>query len=286
VPGGLGARCEKALGLSLGAARRQIGCAAAWSVIDGSVRDGEGFALLLEKARAALALARREDAGLTRAVEAAERIRARLKQGARNLGAAAAQRAAAADLARLAAQPWAVRLPWTTLRRLDQLIGALERRLESASKGAAEAVRIEERILRLGGDCAAALAPEDARWQLALGLAPEARRLRGQLEECALAYATPGAGAAAARAEGDLRLGCDKLEKAVDAARARIDAARRRLLETKPLTGRIADATRRQRAERELDELHRSLPDLTVGADLEAQERSADALVARVRAAL
>lgn len=286
VPGGLGARCEKALGLSLGAARRQLGCAAAWSAIDGTVRDGEGFALLLDKARAALALARREDAMLLRAVDAAERIRGRLKQGARNLGAAAAQRAVGADLARLAAQPWAVRLPWTTLRRLDQLIAALERRLEAAGKGAAEAARIEERILRLGGDCAAALAPEDARWQLALGLAPEARRLRGQLEECALAYATPGAGAAAARAEADLRLGCDKLEQAVDAARARIDAARRRLQEAKPLTGRIADAARRQRAERELDELHRSLPDLTVGADLEAQERSADALVARVRAAL
>jgi ATP-dependent helicase HrpA len=286
VPGGLGARCDKSLGLSLGAARRQIGCAAAWSVIDGSVRDSEGFTLLLAKARAALALAQREEAALARAVDAAERIRAKLKQGARNLGAAAAQRAAAADLTRLAAQPWAVRLPWTTLRRLDQLIGALERRLESASTGAAEAARIEERILRLGGDCAAALAPGDARWQLALGLAPEARRLRGQLEECALAYATPGASAAAARAEGELRLGCDKLEKAVDAARARIDAARRRLLETKPLTGRIADATRRQRAERDLDELHRSLPDLTVGADLEAQVRSADALVARVRAAL
>lgn len=43
---------------------------------------------------------------------------------------------------------------------------------------------------------------------------------------------------------------------------------------------------RRQRAERELDELHRHLPDLTVGADLAAQERAADALVARVRAAL
>ena len=286
APGGLSARCEKALGLSLGAARRQLGCAAAWSVIDSAVRDAEGFDLLLAKARAALDLARREEAMLIRAIDGAERIRARLKQGARNLAAASAQRAIGADLARLVAQPWAVRLPWPTLRRLDQLVAALERRLEAAGKGSAEAIRVEERILRLGGDCSAALDPADARWQLALGLAPEARRLRGQLEECALAYATPGAGAAAARAEGELRQACDTVERAVITARARLDAARQRLLETRPLTGRIAEAARRQRLERELDELHRTLPDLTVGADLEAQERSAAALVARVQAAL
>jgi len=279
APGSLSARCDKALGLSVGAARRQLACAAVWSVIDSPVRDEEGFVLLLGKARAALDLARREEAMLTRAVDAAERIRARLKQGARNLGAAAAQRAVASDLARLAAQPWAV-------RRLDQLVAALERRLDNAAKGAAEAARVEDRIVRLGGDCAAALDPADARWQLALGLAPEARRLRGLLEECALAYATPGAGAAAARVESELRQACDKLERTVEAARLRIDNARRRLHEARPLTSRIADPARRQRLERELDELPRALPDLTVGADLEAQERSADALVARVRAAL
>ena len=286
APAALSARCDKALGLSLGAARRQLGCAAAWGVIETAVRDSEGFALLLEKARAAIALARREEAMLVRTVDAAERIRARLKQGARNLAAAAAQRAVGADLARLAAQPWAVRLPWMTLRRLDQLVAALERRLDGATKGAAEAARVEDRVIRLGGDCTAVFDPADARWHLALGLAPEARRLRGLLEECALAYATPGAGAAAARVEGELRQACDQVEKAVDAARARLDGARRRLLEAKPLTGRITDKARRMRLERELDELHRALPDLTVGCDLGAQERGADALIARVRGAL
>jgi len=286
APGGLSARCDKHLGLSLGAARRQLGCAAAWGAIDSVVRDEEGFALLVGKARAAIELARRDEAMLMRTVAAIERIRDRLKQGARQLAAAAAQRAVASDLARLCAQPWAVRLPWNTLRRLDLLAAGLDRRLDAASTGGAESIRSEERILRLGGDCAAAFDPSDARWHLALGLAPEARRLRGQLEESALAYATPGAAVAAARVEAELRQSCDKLERAVEAARSRNEAARRRVLEARPLTGRVADPARRTRLERDLDELHRSMPDLTVGADLEAQERAADALVARLRAAL
>jgi ATP-dependent helicase HrpA len=287
APGGLSARCEKLLGLSLGAARRQLGCAAIWHAIDNLMRDEDGFAFLCDRARTTLATARGDgDAMLLRALDAADRVRTRLKQGARNLAAASAQRAAAADLARLTAQPWAIRLPFATLRRLDQLVAAIDRRLESAAKAAPESARTEDRILRLSGDCAEALDPSEGRWHLALGLAVEVRRLRGQLEECALAYATPGAGPAAARAEAELRLAADKVERAIAAARDRITGARARLAEARLLTGRIADAIRRQRTERELDELHRHLPDLTVGADLAAQERSADALVARVRAAL
>jgi ATP-dependent helicase HrpA len=287
APGSLSPRCDKALGLSLGAARRQFALAAAWATPHRVVREAVMFEVLLADARAALALARREgDAVLTRAIDAAERLRAKLKQGARTLGAASAQRQAAADLARLTASSWAVRLPWPTLRRLDQLITSLASRLEAAATGKPEALRTDERIAHLAGDCAEALEPDDARWLAALGLAGEARRLRGQLEECALAYATPGAAAAAARSEADLRLACAKVEKAVAAAGDRIAAARGRLNEAAPLIHRIPTGANRDRLTREHGELLRSLPDLTIGADLDAQVRSADALVARIRAAV
>jgi ATP-dependent helicase HrpA len=287
APAGALARCERALGIAAGAARRQFALAAAWACIDRPVRDGDAFAALLGRSREAIEAARREgEAALARAADAAERVRQRLKQGARNLAAAAAQRAAAADLARVLAQPWAARLPWTTLRRLDQLSAGIERRLDAAAKGAPESARTEDRILRLAGDCGDALDGRDARWHLVLGLAPEVRRLRGQLEECCLAYATPGAAAAAGRVEGELRLACTRIEQALAAGRDAIAGARGRLAEARPLTGRIADAARRTRLERDCDELHRALPDLTVGADLAAQVRAADALVARIRAAV
>jgi hypothetical protein len=248
------------------------------------VRDAATFDAWCTAARAALARQRGEaEAVLVRAIDRAERLRTRLKQGARNLAAANAQRHVGGDLARLCAQPWATRLPWTTLRRLDALLDALLRRLDGAG---ADAARLEERLAHLHGECDAALDPADERLRTLLGLGPEVRRLAGLREECALAYATPGSVGAAARTEADLRLRLMAVEKSVDAAQARIASARQRLAEARPLFGRMPPGARRQRLERELAETLDRFPDLSLGADLDAQHQAVDALVARIRAAL
>ncbi len=287
APTALSARCERTLGISLGAARRQLALAAAWSTTSNQIRDQTSFDDWLNSTRTTLAQVQRDgESMLTRAVDVAERIRNRLKQGARSLNAASAQRQVSADLSRLTMQPWASRLPWQTLRRLDLLFVAIERRQDQVGKIGADAAKVDERIAHLVADCGHALDGADPRWLLVTGLAGEARRLRGLLEECALAYATPGSTAAAARADSELRLACDGLERGITTARDRMDAVRGRLAEAGPLLHRVSAGTRRDHLVREHTALLSALPDLTIGADLEAQARSADALVARIKAAL
>jgi hypothetical protein len=277
-------QADRVLGFSWGAARRQLALAIAWATPRGQIRDAAAFAEWCDAAQAAIRQCRPEaEALLGRAVDRVERLRTRLKQGARNLAAANAQRHIGGDLARLLAQPWAARLPWTTLRRLDALLDALLRRLDG---NGADAARSEERIANLNAECDAALDPADERLRVLLGLAGEVRRLSGQREECALAYATPGSAGAAARSEADLRLRLMAIEKAVDAAQARIASARQRLSEVAPLFGRMPPGARRQRLERELAEMQDRFPDLTLGSDLDLQHTAVEALVGRIRAAI
>jgi hypothetical protein len=76
-----------------------------------------------------------------------------------------------------------------------------------------------------------------------------------------------------------------QLAKVLSGAQRRIAELRARLLEHRPLLGRV-EPQRRARLEQELDHLVKTWPDLSYGADLDDQAVAAEALCARVRAAL
>jgi len=284
VPGALAARIERMLGGRTGGLRRQFALRAALDVEPRKARDATSFADLLARATAALPTAVVLDALLDRASSRVEVLRGRLKQGARNLAAAGAQRLAAHDLERLVGPGWPGRLPWATARKLDANLDAIARRLDLAQTRPADAQRLAERAEALLGEYDHALS-DDQRLLAALGLGRTTRELSAALEDALLALGTSGTGASAGFAEARLRHGLGELHKAVSAARAAVRATVDRLVGAREQARRLRPGPLRERLVGEVDRLIGGFPELGLGADLAAQHQAALACCDRVRAA-
>ncbi len=281
VPGTLAARWEKSLGVRVGAFRRHAALAALLEPDRGPVVTAVDWAALTERCATLLTPLTKELDGLAeRIVTAAELLAQRRKQGAKTLGAAQAAVSVALVTDRLLAPGWSTRLPWAVLHRLDFFLTAQAKRLEPQAK---VDVRASDRIQGLFTAWDGVLAGETTRLLLITGQTRTVRSLAAALHECCFALAT---GANAQAAEMRLRVGLDEVERILDATRDRIAESRQRLLETSRLIPRIQVADRRQRLERELAQQLKDFPDLSLGADLAAQNAQVQAVIERVRAAL
>jgi ATP-dependent helicase HrpA len=286
----LATRVERLFGARCGALRRGCALCVVRSVERGRIRDAEAFADLQARAQAALATAAREIDGLLERICArAEPLRARLKQGAKSLAAAAAIASAAEQVARLSSPDLPARLPWHALRRADVYLEALGRRLDLAATRPQDTKRAADRCAGLLALWEDALPADAARLIQALGCAAQVRELGGVLEECLLALGDPaglarGAASGAGFAEGRLRSGLLEVSKRVAGERDAIADARTRLLEHRVLVARIGGPARTRLGE-ECERLLAAFPDLGLGADLPAQRQAVVALCERIRAA-
>ncbi len=283
-------RVERLFGARCGALRRACALSVLRSVERGRIRDAAAFVDLQERAQVALVAAGGEiDALLERICARAEPLRARLKQGAKSLAAAAAIASAAEQVARLSAPDLPARLPWHALRRADVYLDALSRRLDLAATKPQDTKRAADRCAGLLAVWDDAVPADAARLVLALGCAGQVRELGGVLEECLLALGDPaglarGAPSGAGFAEGRLRGGLLEVGKRVAAERDAIAEARTRLLEHRVLVTRIGGPARSRLGE-ECERMLADFPDLGLGADLPAQRQAVVALCERIRAA-
>ena len=281
VPAVLGARCEKFLGVRLGAFRRHAALSAVCELERGPIRDAAAWQeLCVQAERVLTACAGLLDALADRSATAAELLAQRRRQGAKTLQAAQAATSVALVSDRLLAPGWSQRLPWSAVRRLDLYLMAQAKRLEGQSKVDA---RVSDRIQGLFTAWDEVLGGDASRLLLALGLTRTVRELAACLQESCYALAT---GANAQAAEMRLRLGLQELEHTLGDARDRLAESRQQLLETSRLTGRIVVKERRLRLEQELSQALRDFPDLSLGCDLSGQRQAVRALVARVLAAV
>ncbi len=178
----LATRVERLFGARCGALRRGCALCVLRSVERGRIRDAEAFADLRARAQAALATAAREIDGLLERICArAEPLRARLKQGAKSLAAAAAIASAADQVARLSSPDLPARLPWHALRRADVYLEALGRRLDLAATRPQDTKRAADRCAGLLALWEDAVPADAARLIQALGCAAQVRELGGVL---------------------------------------------------------------------------------------------------------
>ncbi len=279
---------EKALGARHGALRRQL----ALTVLLGGARRGQvakeaDFTALRTQALTQLtAAAQMFDVLLSDLAGIADTVRERIKQGARSLAAAGAQRAAADDLARLLGPGWPTRLPWATTQRLPLFVRAIITHLDHALREPAQAQRLAARVAVLDDLADASLGGDTPRWLAALGRTRQMREILGQIEECRFAVMQPGTASGSGFAEGQVRQQIAELDAAVVLAKRTIADARATLLEARPLLDRLPAGASRDALKKEVDERLASLPDLSLGADLDAQADAARAQAARVKAAL
>ncbi len=124
---------------------------------------------------------------------------------------------------------------------------------------------------------------DDPRLIGVLGLRPLTRQLAADLEDCLLAMATPGASSALGFAERRFQDGCRDVAKIVETAQQRLHQARHRLIDVHTMARSIPDQHRRQALLDEVDTILRNHPDLTLGADIDAQISHVQALAERVR---
>ncbi len=273
---------ERGLNARLGALRRACAVGTLAFVARGRVADAAAFAELRQRAVAALGRPADLDAWLARVAERADKLRGKLKQGTRSLGAAATLRSVGQALDRLLSG-WPGRLAWPGARRLDGWLDALLRRVDQAA--ANDAIRINARCDDLIDEWEHALTADAARWAAPLGLVKRLRELAVDLEDATAAVAMPGATSGSAFAVQRLRGGVAEVAKRIAGERSAVLAARDRLMRARETVGRIAEASLRDRLARQLDERLKAFPELGWGVDLAAQRRAVVALAERAEAA-
>ncbi len=284
----LAARCDQLLGTHVGVLRRQLAVDVIASVERVRIDDAAAWADLAALAQAQLDAAEPTfDALLGRVLDRLEPLRARFKQGAKSLAAAASIRSVVEDSERLVRSGWPLRLPWSSTQRVDRYLDALAHRLDLASRRPDDARRAASRSEALIGAMDEAVPANDQRLALALGLKRRVRACAGQLEECLLAINRIGdqPGAGVGHVEGRLRQELDEIADLIADERRRIAATRQTLLDARPYVDRLPPA-RRTAVREQVDRALAEFPDLSIGADLGAQHQAVAALVARVRSAV
>lgn len=272
---------ERNLGQGLGALRRAFALEAAGEGF-GVPADAQAFATALAGARQRLPKVADLDRLFAATAQTAAQLRHRLKQGSRGLGEAAAARQVAVDLDRLLQPGWPQRLPWSALRRIDAFLDGLWQRLQRGSSDAASAQRLAQRAADLVADAGQVLGDDPRLIQL-VGEGDAARQLAADCEDCLLALAIPGASAALGFAEKRLRDGCARIDAVLRAARRRIQDTRAVLRDCHDVVRSIRDPQQREPLQREVEEALQRHPDLSLGADLLAQDAAARALLQRLK---
>ena len=283
----LSGRCERGLNNRVGALRRGLALAVLRSVARPRISNRAAWLDLHD--RAALILSSQSqgfDPLLEQIITRVETLRCRLKQGAKNLLAAAALRHAARHLDRLVGPAWTARLPWSGLQRLDAWLDGIGRLLERTGTHAAETQRACQRREALLDAWDSAIDHGHRRLGDALGLNHRMRERAQQLEECLLAANGGPMSSGAGFSEARLRDGLSEIAGILTAATDRMAQGRERLQHTYALTARLTPGRMRDRLQADCGRLTADFPDLGLGCDLEAQWVAIQALEDRIKLAL
>ena len=281
--------CNTVLGIAPGAARRQLALAAALEIEPGAVRSAEAFSRWLDKARpAAVHAGRVADQLLIDLTRVVAELKKRLGQGAKALAQAAIQRDLRDELDRLLGPGWAMRRPFSASQRLPAAVTALGKRLDLAGKDHVAAQRLHQRSQEWQGFIDDAEGAGDPRL---IDVCSERRRwraLHGLHLACLAALGegrnSGGGHASGGQAEAQLRGDSLALAKRLGLARERIANLRDRLLGAQTVAERLV-AGGKSAAKRLLADANRHLaswPDLTLGADLDAQQAVIETVLYRI----
>jgi hypothetical protein len=274
--------------LRLGAARRVLALCVLRGVERKRVTDRAAWDDLRTRAAAALATVTKEfDPLLDRVNTRADTLRNRLKQGAKSIAAAAAQRAALRQVERLVGPGWTTRLPWAGMKRLDTYLDGVAKLLDGVNgPKAADAGRAATRRDSLMDLWDGVIDDRHRRLVEALGLGGTVRELAMRLEECLLTADGTTVGTGAGFAERQLRDGLDGLSAHLEKATDRIADGRQRLIQLHALTSRLAPGRSRDQLQADATRMARDFPDLGLGCDLDAQLIAIEALEGRIKTAL
>ena len=263
-------RCERSLGMRLGALRRGLALAVLLEVPRRVVRDEAAFAALRADAERALAQAGAGfDELVATASSAMEQLKERLRQGAKSPAQAAILRLAGRHLELLAGPGWLGRLGWGGLRRLGAYLEGIMHAISSALSRPQEAVRRLGRADELIELWQEAIGQHDPRLLHALGLARRVRQLGAVREECLLALGGRSPGHDGAE-QPRLRQGISEVVAALEAAMATRQRLRERLQELRPRLRTAMAGPAVSRLAAACDIVQAGIDDVGIGWDLDA----------------
>jgi ATP-dependent helicase HrpA len=275
------ARCEKLLDMRLSLLRRHYALALITASSIQARTESAWHDYIAHADKTFAQHAGHADVWIQQVAEQSDKIKNRLRQGAKNLAMSTVMRCVGQHYALLLSAGWSTRLPWSALQRLPDYLYGMQRLLDQTQAKPSETVRISERIQQLITLWDNSL-PQDVRGIQALGLWPTVRELIAVREETILGFIT-GSGHGAGFSEARLREGLANLTRQSTMAEQQWQRLRNKAIDLRASLQRLPPDDRRTQLMKDGERLIAQFIDLSFLADPGAQCATLEAWVQRAQ---